>query len=74
MRITNGVGTVPLSYFEVRASVPRTEMLQVTPLMKRLLKNLLTALLVTDIYLEVCIQLFQKTLSEEKKKVFKPRP
>ena len=61
MRIMNGVGTVPLSYFEVQASVPRTEMLQVTPLMKRLLKNLLTALLVTDINLEVCIQLFQKT-------------
>ena len=55
MRITNGVGTVPLSYFEVRASMARTEMLQVTPLMKRLLKNLLTALLVTDINPEVCI-------------------
>ena len=74
MRIMNGVGRVPLSYFEVQASVPRTEMLQVTPLMKRLLKNLLTALLVTDINLEACIQLFQKTWSEEKQKVFKPRP
>lgn len=62
MRIMNGVGTVPLSYFEVQACVPRTEMLQVTPLMKRLLENLLTALLETDINLEVCIQLFQKTL------------
>ena len=65
---------VPLSCFEVRASVQRTEMLRVTLLMKRPLKNFLTALLVTDINLEVCIQLFQKTLSEGKKKVFKPRP